>query len=254
MDTTPSSTSHEVWHRPFVKQHQEWCDDFVLELRLRDVPGRVIGDRLAEVEQHCADTGESPAEAFGNAIAYARELEEDRSPAQAAGAWRVAAISGIQVLALLVGTSAAFAWARGEDLTYNAVQVAATALFLAVLLAIPALLRPIVTHPWAVGIPLLAVVTLLASGGAVAGRLDLPVLLTLPPAAATVALFLAIVALGVLEHRELTKDADDDLVTSPLSPTPQAPAPRHRSIRTLLPAALVPIAYVVLSAVPWLLR
>lgn len=247
-------TTREVWHRPFVRQHQQWCDDFVVELRLLDVPGRIIGDRLAEVEQHCTDTGENPAEAFGDPIDYARALGEDRSPAQAAGVWRVAVVSAVQILALLVGTSAAFAWARGEQLSYNVAQVAATALFVAVLLTLPALLRAILAHPWAVGAPLFAVATLLAAGAAVAGRLDLPALLTLPPAAATVALFAVVVVLAAVEYRELAKDADADLVTSPLAPAPQAPTPRRRSLVTLLPAALVPVAYVVLSAVPWVLR
>lgn len=53
-------TSHEVWQRPFVQAHRTWCDDLVVELRLLDVPGPVIGDRLAEVETHCGATGETP--------------------------------------------------------------------------------------------------------------------------------------------------------------------------------------------------
>src|SRR5690625_6856245 len=73
---TPSDggpvASQDAWRRPFVKQHQQWCDDFVLELRMRDVPGAVIGDHLAEVEAHCVEGGESPAEAFGPATDYAR--------------------------------------------------------------------------------------------------------------------------------------------------------------------------------------
>ncbi|PYF99202.1 hypothetical protein SAMN05216184_10884 [Georgenia satyanarayanai] len=245
------STTNEVWHRPFVKEHQQWCDDFVVELRLLDVPGPVIGDRLAEVEAHCTDTGESPAQAFGDPVGYARSLDVDRSPAQAAGVRRVAVVSGVQVLALLVGTSAAFAWARGEDLSYNIVQVGATVLFIGVLLAIPALLRHIITHPWAVGMPLIAVEMLLGGGAALAGRLDLPALLALPPAAPAVGLFVVVVALAVVEYRELTKDGDEDLVTSPLSPAPEAPAPRRRSLVTLMPAVMVPASYVVLSVLPW---
>ncbi len=37
---------------------QDWAADFVLALRLRDVPGAAIGAALAEVDAHCADAGE----------------------------------------------------------------------------------------------------------------------------------------------------------------------------------------------------
>lgn len=253
MDTTSSGTAaqHEVWHRPFVKEHQRWCDDLVLELRLLDVPGPVIGDRLAEVEAHCTDTGESPDEAFGDPTEYARQLGQDRSPALAAGVWRVALVAALQVVALLVGTSAAFSWARGEELSYNVVQLGAVALLAALLLALPALLRPLVARPWAVGVPLALLTTAAGVGSAVAGRLDLPALVTLPPAAVAVALFVVVVVLAAVEHRELT--SDDDQVTSPLAPTPEASTARGRGhLAALLPAALVPLAYVILSALPWL--
>jgi hypothetical protein len=246
-------TTHEVWHRPFVKEHQQWCDDFVLELRLLDVPGPVIGDRLAEVEAHCADTGETPAEAFGGPTDYARSLDEDRSPARAAGVWRVALLSGLQVVALLVGTSAAFPWARGEELSYNLAQVGAVVVLVGVLLSLPAMLRPLVTHPWAVGTPLVALATLAGGGAAVAGRLDLPPLLSLPPAAVNVGLLVLVVALAVAEHRELAED-DEGPVSSPLTPPTPAPAPRRRLLAAFLPSGLIPAAYVVLSLLPWLLR
>lgn len=254
MNTTSSGTAaqHEVWHRPFVKEHQHWCDDFVLELRLLDVPGPVIGDRLAEVEAHCTDTGERPDEAFGNPTEYARELGQDRSPELAAGVWRVAIVGALQVVALLVGTSAAFRWARGEELPYNVVQVGAVALLAALLLALPALLRPLVARPWAVGVPLALLTSTAGVGSAAAGRLDLPALVTLPPAAVTVALFVVVVVLAVLEHRELTRDVDQ--VTSPLAPVPDTSTSRARGqLAALLPAVLVPLAYVALSVFPWLL-
>lgn len=55
-----------------------WRDDFLVELRLRDVPGRRIGDLLAEVEAHCAESGEHPAEAFGEPRAYAAVVAPGR--------------------------------------------------------------------------------------------------------------------------------------------------------------------------------
>lgn len=256
MDSTPgTAAASEVWHRPFVKAHQGWSDDFVLELRLLDVPGPVIGERLAEVEAHCTDTGESPAEAFGDPTDYARRLDEQRSPELVSGAWRSTTNSVVQVLALIVGTGAAFAWARNEQLSYNLVQVGAMVLLVALVLALPVLLRRILERPWVVGLPVLA----LAMGGGVgataAGQLDLRAVLTLPPAAVTVALFTVVVVLAVVEYVELSRDSEADLVTSPLSPVPQVPSSRNRQRRlaSLMPCALMPVGYVFLSAVPWIL-
>lgn len=45
--------------------------DLILALRLRDIPGDRIGEIVAEVESHVADTGEEPREAFGTAAEYA---------------------------------------------------------------------------------------------------------------------------------------------------------------------------------------
>lgn len=256
MDTTPdTAAAREVWHRPFVKAHQEWSDDFVLELRLLDVPGPVIGERLAEVEAHCTDTCESPAEAFGDPTDYARRLDEQRSPELVSGVWRVTANSAVQVLALLVGTGAAFAWARDEQLSYNLVQVGAMVLLVALVLTLPVLLRPILARPWTVGLPVLVLAMGGGVGAAAAGQLDLRAVLTLPPAAVTVALFVVVVVLAVIEYVELSRDGEADLVTSPLAPAPQVPPGRNRQRRlsALLPSALIPVGYVFLSAVPWIL-
>lgn len=250
MTHTASTRPHEAWDRPFVKTHQKWCDDFVIELRLRDVPGPVIGEHLAEVEAHCAEAGEAPDAAFGDATAYAAQLDEAGAPVRETGAWAVAVTAAASVLALIVGTAAAGAWARGEQLSYNLAQIGALTVFVAVLLALPALLRPFVRRPWSVGVPVFVLATVAAIGTAAGGELDLPTLLTLPPSVVCLALFAAVVVLSVVEHRQLSDDDGANLVTSPLPPTPGAGG-RRRLVTAVLPAALVPAAYVVLSAVSW---
>jgi hypothetical protein len=45
--------------------------DLILALRLREIPGDRIGEIVAEVESHVADTGEEPREAFGPPAEYA---------------------------------------------------------------------------------------------------------------------------------------------------------------------------------------
>ena len=53
---------------------QAWSDDLLLRLRLLDVPGPRIGEVLAEVQSHLADTGEDPREAFGTPREYADQV------------------------------------------------------------------------------------------------------------------------------------------------------------------------------------
>ncbi|WP_432571489.1 HAAS signaling domain-containing protein [Kineococcus sp. SYSU DK005] len=53
---------------------ERYCDDLLLALRLRDVPGARIGAVLAEVRDHLAASGEDPVEAFGTPEQYASAL------------------------------------------------------------------------------------------------------------------------------------------------------------------------------------
>jgi len=50
---------------------EAYTEQLIYELRLRDVSGYVIGDAVAHVEEHIADTGEDPVEAFGTPAVYA---------------------------------------------------------------------------------------------------------------------------------------------------------------------------------------
>lgn len=118
---------------------REWASDFILEQRMLDVPGARIGDALATIESHVADSGESAQEAFGDAKTYAREL------ARAGGATTggdgvglgTALSSVFGLLGMLMVAQAFPAWLDGEPvrislgfLTVGAVAVAALAVFL----------------------------------------------------------------------------------------------------------------------------
>lgn len=52
----------------------DYCKQLLLAMRLRDVPGRQIADALAQVDSHCAETGEDPRDAFGPPGEYADRL------------------------------------------------------------------------------------------------------------------------------------------------------------------------------------
>lgn len=245
----------QVWNRPFFKEHKTWCDDFVVELRLMDVPGDVIGDRLAEVEAHCAESGETPVEAFGDPVEYAQSVgvESPKNPAD--GVWKTAALSAGQVLALLVGTRAAGAWAVGESVAYNVVQVLCLALAAAVLVLLPVALRFIVHRPFLVGLPYFVGFTALALGAVIAGRVDLPALVTAPAALVTVGMFVLILVLGWVSYRDL--NTSQDPVTAPVPNGDQAGGVREAktsSERTMAiyVASVLPVAYVLLSVLSWL--
>lgn len=78
-----------------------WQDELTLQLRMHDWDGSQIGDALAEVRTHCAEAGESPVEAFGDATTYARSLVAQR-PGHAAGA-RTGPMEVIGTLRGLIG-------------------------------------------------------------------------------------------------------------------------------------------------------
>jgi hypothetical protein len=54
-------------------------------LRLRNVPAARIGEAIAEVESHLAETGDDPVAAFGEPAEYARQLAESLDHGKAVG-------------------------------------------------------------------------------------------------------------------------------------------------------------------------
>ena len=52
-----------------------WYRDLVVALRIKGASGREIGDAVAAVQSHCADSGDTPEGAFGTAQQYADALQ-----------------------------------------------------------------------------------------------------------------------------------------------------------------------------------
>ncbi len=90
----------------------EWQRRFVSELRAKDVPGTVIGDALAEVDAHCADSGQRPLDAFGDPETYAASVAGARGPASTRTGVRYLRLAG-RAAGILVGVFAATAGADG---------------------------------------------------------------------------------------------------------------------------------------------
>ena len=69
--------------------------ELVQALRLRNVPPERIGEIVAEVESHVADTGEDPREAFGPARDYAAGFRRPRSRGEQVSLWALIALSAV---------------------------------------------------------------------------------------------------------------------------------------------------------------
>jgi hypothetical protein len=68
-------------HEPSRNVLDPWREAFVLELRLAHVDGRAVGDALAQVDSHCAESGRDPQEAFGDPARYAADIAAALDPA-----------------------------------------------------------------------------------------------------------------------------------------------------------------------------
>ena len=156
----------------------EWTSKFLIELRLQGVGGQDIGVALAEANSHCAESGESAAEAFGDPEEYARSLQLPPSPAQSPEAMRTAVLpTVVQLAGMLAVQATAAPLAKGEPLfevTWGLLGslVAVTAAVLLLARITPSILRRIVKAKSWKSITLLAGCFIVA---AVAG--GLPVIL-----------------------------------------------------------------------------
>ena len=59
---------------------ETYTEQLIYELRLRDIPGNVIGDAVAQGESHTADTGEDPVDTFGTPADYAATFGGPKPP------------------------------------------------------------------------------------------------------------------------------------------------------------------------------
>lgn len=135
-------------HTPHVEP--AWVEAFLLELRLRGVDGRRIGAALAEVEAHCAESGESAQESFGDPTAYAVELAPVDGVVRD---WRVELIpsgAGLTGMLLTLGALGALRTDTRVQITTGVVAMVVLTVLGVGLVARHAarLLRAVVRHWW----------------------------------------------------------------------------------------------------------
>ncbi|QFG67858.1 hypothetical protein [Ornithinimicrobium pratense] len=210
---THSRTTDHLRLAPSVEP--AWVEDFVLEQRLLGVPGDRIGDALALVQSHVAESGESVHEAFGDPVAYAREaastrrVDDDRDLSWILG-------SGLGLAGMLLTLFGVQAWIDGDGrLALTVGHLVALGLvvvaFALLHLASEPFLRFVLRRPWStLGLFVLHFAAMVAAF----------VFLRTPvahvPAGATVAVGVTTLALGtLLEWRSRTAGQLEDPILGP---------------------------------------
>lgn len=126
---------------------KKWFDEFIVELRLRDVLGSAIGDAVASARELLADSGQSATESFGSARAYAASLDLPRDPDSSwssRGLWP----SMLGLAAFLVFVQAATAWAQGGAILLSAPQIALLAAPVMLIAFLPLYLQAAMRRMW----------------------------------------------------------------------------------------------------------
>ena len=126
---------------------KKWFDEFVIELRLRDVTGSAIGDAVASARELLADTGQTAPDAFGSAREYAASLELPREPGggwASRGLWP--SILGLAVFLLFI--HAFTAWTLGKAILLSPTQLAFSAAPVLLAAFLPLYFRAVIRRAW----------------------------------------------------------------------------------------------------------
>jgi hypothetical protein len=150
--------THETERAVAPHVDEGWAEALLVELRLRGVPGDVVGGVLAEVDAHVVDSGATAQDAFGDPVAYARSLDLPTVVEGPRDHLRTAGPVGLQLAGMLLTLWAATALAAGGPMTVTAGHLAVAVLVV--------LRHPVLTAPSpvvaALGLLLLAAGTGLA--------------------------------------------------------------------------------------------
>jgi hypothetical protein len=231
----------------------KWAEAFLLELRLQGVPGRLIGTALAEVEAHCAESGESAVEAFGDPVSYATALGLPADSDSGAPTWLVVvdALFGVGGMLLVLEAIGSRASQKPISVTPG-ILIVVVALLAAMVLLVrhsEPVLRALVRHWW-IGAMAGAVLFALIAPTLVLADASLFTVPWVPTLVAGVLLLVANTALTLRHAPSL-----DDPVLGPEGPSGvgSLAVGRGTAIAMKLSQWLFPVATVVLAALLLLL-
>ena len=229
-------------HAPNVDP--EWTSDFLLEARLQDVPGKQIGDALAEIDSHVAESGDSAEQAFGEPKAYAQALAAVSPKLDKRGIFALIIPAMLQTLGMLGVLNALEPAMDGAPfvLTVGLLVMIGVLLALLVLLAVQptSMLRLIIDRPWlAFGLNFVLLAGLV-------GLLLIPGEVAEIPAWWVVGIGVAALVAGTVVGIAQSRDyRDDDPIESPTDDEASKPS----RTMSLLPQLMIPIVTIALAPV-----
>lgn len=229
-----------------------WIDVFIIELRLRRVPGAVIGDAVASVREFLRDSGESAEGAFGSAREYAASLELPvENPRLHALQIGFLPVSGF--LGLMAFTLASSAWFTGNLLLVSVPQalLLAVPVILTVMLAFPFCMRAVIRHPWIAGALVVVAGVLTALSALLAPSTAAEAWLVISPLPLVIDTTVVLVILSIVGTIVTIRSKDGDAIIEPL-PGPESARPR-RGMRGFLILVnwIFPIGAAFIFAVTW---
>jgi len=118
-----------------------WIDRFVTQLTSQQVAADNIGKAVTDVRSHCADSGQSPQEAFGDPATYATTLAAELPPASGQSAFPLRRIAAL--LPVTLGFAIVAVWFGAGSGNEAAVSVGQ---LLLVAVLVPAWV--VLTSPW----------------------------------------------------------------------------------------------------------
>lgn len=183
-----------------------WREDFVIALRMRDVEAAEVANQLKLVEVHCAESGETVQEAFGDPRAYAAAVTGRADDAGVIDLLPTAALS-IVGGSLLVRGGVALVQGERVSLTVGAVLAAVVLVGASLILVrvATAVRRPV--------LPLLGVTVAAVVVAVLADVAQTPRIASFPPWAALLASLAVFGAVAVRSRREARRQQVTDPVT-----------------------------------------
>ncbi|MGM7696969.1 hypothetical protein [Microbacterium sp. A84] len=209
---------------------KKWFDEFIVELRLRDVLGSSIGDAVASARELLADSGQSATEAFGPARLYAAALE---LPRESGKSWASRGLgpSLLGLIAFLLFIQAGTAWAQGEAILTSPAQLALMATPVLFIAFLPLYFRAAIRRLWLLVLLVFVGGALWFLGAAVAPATPAEAWLALDPLPWLLGSGVAMILLSIWNTiRTLRRGTIDD-ITDPMA---EVPSGRARGMRAFV--------------------